>query len=390
MQHRTSLFENSMIWSGAGISIAEILTGTYLAPLGMIEGIIAIVLGHLIGCSLLFLSGVIGGQLRISAMESVKLSFGQLGALLFALLNVLQLAGWTGIMIYDGSLAANGLWKLGQPQWCLLIGSLIILWLVIGVRRLKWLNIIALTALMLLTIWLCYLIFTEPRATSHFGVLSFGQGLELAVSMPLSWLPLISDYTSVAQKPKQASGVSAVTYGIISCWMAIVGLGATILTGTTEIAKIIVGAGIGVGGLVIVLLSTVTTTFMDAYSAGVSAQTLKLKWSSRETAILVTVLGIIGAIILPMNNFSGFLYIIGSVFTPMVAIQIMDRFVFHVDYRNQQFNWPNIYLWLIGLIVYRCLMLIDLPLGNTLPDVLIVMVLVWLTKEKRKSVMKTL
>ncbi|WP_431815309.1 hypothetical protein [Limosilactobacillus portuensis] len=42
MQHKTSLVENGMIWCGAGISIAEILTGTYLAPLGMVKGITAI------------------------------------------------------------------------------------------------------------------------------------------------------------------------------------------------------------------------------------------------------------------------------------------------------------------------------------------------------------
>ena len=65
MQHKTSLVENGMIWCGAGISIAEILTGTYLAPLGMAKGIVAIILGHLIGCGLLFLAGIIGGQLRI-------------------------------------------------------------------------------------------------------------------------------------------------------------------------------------------------------------------------------------------------------------------------------------------------------------------------------------
>ena len=31
---RTSVYENSLIWFGAGVSIAEILTGTYFAPLG--------------------------------------------------------------------------------------------------------------------------------------------------------------------------------------------------------------------------------------------------------------------------------------------------------------------------------------------------------------------
>ena len=34
-EKRTGLFENGLIWFGAGVSIAEILTGTYLAPLGM-------------------------------------------------------------------------------------------------------------------------------------------------------------------------------------------------------------------------------------------------------------------------------------------------------------------------------------------------------------------
>ena len=49
-EKRTSLWENGLIWFGAGVSIAEILTGTYLAPLGFGKGLMAIILGHLIGC----------------------------------------------------------------------------------------------------------------------------------------------------------------------------------------------------------------------------------------------------------------------------------------------------------------------------------------------------
>ena len=53
---KTSVFQNSLIWFGAGVSIAEILTGTYFAPLGMAKGFAAILLGHLIGCTMMFLS----------------------------------------------------------------------------------------------------------------------------------------------------------------------------------------------------------------------------------------------------------------------------------------------------------------------------------------------
>ena len=43
---KTSTFQNSLIWFGAGVSLAEILTGTAFAPLGMGKGIAAIVIGH--------------------------------------------------------------------------------------------------------------------------------------------------------------------------------------------------------------------------------------------------------------------------------------------------------------------------------------------------------
>lgn len=41
-EKRTGLFENGLIWSGAGASIAEILTGTYLAPLGRGKDLLAV------------------------------------------------------------------------------------------------------------------------------------------------------------------------------------------------------------------------------------------------------------------------------------------------------------------------------------------------------------
>ena len=158
-EKRTSLFENGLIWFGAGVSIAEILTGTYLASLGMKKGLAAILLGHLIGCVLLFLAGVIGGKVRKSAMETVKISFGQKGSLFFALLNVIQLVGWTAIMIYDGALAVGGIFAIGRWVWCLVIGALIILWIAVGITDLGWINKVTMAALFILTLVLCKVIF---------------------------------------------------------------------------------------------------------------------------------------------------------------------------------------------------------------------------------------
>ena len=134
---KTGLYANGLVWFGAGVSIAEILTGMALAPLGMEKGIYAILLGHVIGCVLLFLAGVIGGKTGKSSMETVKISFGKYGSIFFAILNVIQLVGWTGIMIYDGALSANGIKDIGVWIWCLVIGGLILIWILIGLPSLE-------------------------------------------------------------------------------------------------------------------------------------------------------------------------------------------------------------------------------------------------------------
>ncbi|MBO4493956.1 MAG: cytosine permease, partial [Ruminococcus sp.] len=83
-QKRTSIYENGLIWFGAGVSIAEIITGTYFAPLGFGKGLLAVITGHIIGCFMLFLAGLIGGRTRKSAMETVKMSFGSKGGIFFS------------------------------------------------------------------------------------------------------------------------------------------------------------------------------------------------------------------------------------------------------------------------------------------------------------------
>lgn len=375
---KTSTFQNGLIWFGAGVSIAEILTGTYFSPLGMGKGILAIVIGHVIGCALFFFAGLIGGRTGLSAMETVKLSFGKKGGLLFALLNVLQLVGWTAIMIYDGALATNGIFETGAWVWCLVIGALILLWILIGITNLGLVNKIAMAALFILTLVLCKVIFFDgtPGDASAFGeAMSFGAAVELAVAMPLSWLPLVSDYTREAQKPLAATVASTLTYGLVSCWMYIIGMGAAIYTGEGDIALIMVKAGLGVAALVILILSTVTTTFLDAWSAGISSESLSKRLSGKWVAVVVTVIGTAAAILFPMDDITDFLYLIGSVFAPMIAVQLADNFILKRSSFGLAFDWVNLAVWLAGFALYRWLMTVDIPVGSTLPDMLLTMAL---------------
>ncbi len=375
MEKKTTVLDNSLIWFGAGVSIAEILTGTYLAPLGFQKGILAIVLGHLIGGVLFYLAGMISGQTGKSAMETVKMTFGSRGGMLFAALNVLQLVGWTAIMIYDGALSAAGIWNTDKNIWCLVIGGLIILWIMVGVTNLGRLNRIAMTALFILSVVLCVVIVRQGGSPAAVESISFGAALELSVSMPLSWLPVVGDYTREAGDAHKSTLASTVVYNLVSCWMFLIGMGAAMLTGTSDIAEIMLKAGLGVAGLLIIVFSTVTTTFLDAFSAGISGESLTKKLSGKSMAIAATVVGIAGAVFYPMDDITGFLYLIGSVFAPMAAVMIGTWFVLKTDSSQKSFDPVNLVIWLVGFVLYRYLMQWDLPIGYTFPDILFTTVL---------------
>ena len=382
----TSVFSNGLIWFGAGVSIAEILTGTYFAPLGFTKGILSILLGHLIGGLMMFAAGMIGAREKKSAMETVRMSFGEKGCLLFAVLNVIQLVGWTAIMIYDGSLAANGIFPIGNAIWAIVIGVLIVIWILIGITNLGKVNTVAMAALFVLSLVLFKIIFFSGAVNTTIvsdEAMSFGAAVELAVAMPLSWLPLISDYTREAEKPVAATLTSVITYSAVSIFMYIIGMGAAIYTGEGDIAVIMVKAGLGIVGLLIIVFSTVTTTFLDAFSAGVSSVSISKKINEKWAGIIVTIVGTIAAIVYPMDDITDFLYLIGSVFAPMIAIQIADYFFLKkANSYDKSVNVKNLLVWLIGFICYRGLMRIETPVGNTLIDMVITILLCLIVNKK--------
>ncbi|GHU49619.1 hydrogenase expression protein [Clostridia bacterium] len=410
-EKKTSVFANTLIWFGAAISIAEILTGVLIAPLGFAKGMAAILIGHLIGGSLMFLAGLIGAKTGKSAMETVKLSFGQRGALLFAALNVLQLLGWTAVMIKSAASAAivsvnetrlylpnavtgNPLWE-STWVWSLIIGALIIVWLLVGIRNLRVINIFVMASLFVLCLVLSLVIFKDVLGLSGLfsrgnfnianpamgaigidgNIISFGAAVEISAAMPLSWLPLLSDYTRLAKKPLAGTGASCITYFVVSCWMYIIGMGAALLTGESDVARIMSAAGLGIAALITIVFSTVTTTFLDAHSAGVSSQSIAVKLREKPMAISTCAAGMALAIFTPISQYENFLYLIGSVFAPMSAILISDYYVLKKNHFQRNVAWVNMLIWIVGFAVYRFMLHLDTPLGNTLPSMLVTLII---------------
>lgn len=368
------------LWFGASVSIAEIMTGGVLAPMGFNAALIGIVIGHLIGGFLLYAGGALGSYMREPSMVCTQMAFGKGGSWLFAILNILQLIGWTAIMIMTGAAAADAIsvkvfGVSANAIWALALGGAIVAWIGLGKAGFSKLNVIAVGLLFGLSIVLGVMVLGEEAiyATAPAtGVLSAGLALELSIIMPLSWLPLIADYTCKARHPKQGAMFSAVGYTIGSIFMYVIGLGAALYSGSADPAQMLMAANLGLFALAIVVLSTVTTTFMDAYSAGVSTLALFPKINSRYVAIVMTLVGLGLALWVPMHQYEHFLYAIGSVFGPLFAIVLADFYLF----KNKAFqdklllNMNAILAWAIGVGLYYIFKALEWSIGAVLPAML--------------------
>ena len=162
-----------------------------------------------------------------------------------------------------------------------------------------------------------------------------------------------------------------------------IGLGASVYTGESDIAKIMLGAGLGLAAVFIIVISTVTTTFLDVYSAGVSFSSITDRPGSKTTAVIACIAGTALAVLTPVEQYENFLFLIGSVFAPMISILITDFFILKKDHFSESISIPNFVIWLSGFLIYRKFMAMETPLGNTLPVMAAVIALAFAADKAR-------
>ena len=215
MDNRTGLFTNAVIWFGVAISVSEIQAGIQIASASPVDSVwVPLILGHIIGGILLFSVGLIGARLRVNAMESIKSTFGNYGSKFFAILNVLQLIAWVAVLNAQGAMALMGLnLEIAFPIICMILAVLVALWVYIGLKRSSKVTTIIMMLLTILLILLSVKLFAvksyQPLPVANASALTFWNIFEISIAMPVSWLPVISDYTKDVKKPVKATAVSA-------------------------------------------------------------------------------------------------------------------------------------------------------------------------------------
>jgi putative hydroxymethylpyrimidine transporter CytX len=397
-----------LLWSGAAVSLAEIWAGGTLVGAGFMAAATAILLGHLIGNTPLALGGVIGSRHGISTMLSVRPSFGVRGAHFAAVLNVIQLIGWTAVMLIVAGNAMSSLVPAADFRvWAVVCGIITTLWALAGHGAWKWLQRISVSLLLILCVVMTYLVVSTADIRSIIHALparenpmGFGLALDLVIAMPISWLPLVSDYSRFAVDTKRAFRGTWIGYFLVGSWMYLLGLVTSLSTGTTTPDAMIITTmgilGLAVPAVLVVVFSTVTTTFLDIYSAAVSSETITSLLRGRRGVLLTGAVGTILALIFPVQNYEGFLLLIGSVFCPLFGVVLLDYFVIRkgrvdTDAINGKgpywytggFNIPAFIAWGAGFGLYHLVGRFFPDIGASIPAMACASLVYWAVMRKR-------
>jgi len=387
-----------LLWAGVAISLAEIWAGGFLAPMGFWPGLWAILLGHLIGNTLMALGGVIGSDHGIMSMVSIRPAFGIRGSNLAAVLNIVQLIGWAAIMLIIGGRAGAALGKpLGgvlatDAFWVVLIGFGTLLWaLWTGKRVWKILQTVSVAALLLVIVLMSWVAFGGTDATAAAGSaapMAFMTGLDLVIAMPISWMPLVADYSRSARSSRSAFWNTWWGYFLISSWMYVLGLQVALFTGGTDPGQSILETmgrlGLAAPALIMVVLSTITSDFPDVYSATCSLLNISQRVSARTVMWLAGFVSILVALVFPMEQYENFLFFIGAMFIPLFGVVLTDYFILRqrklkveeilredgAYWYCRGYNFAAIAAWAVGFCVYEAIALLKLPIGGSLPAML--------------------
>ncbi|HYO61380.1 MAG TPA: cytosine permease [Actinomycetota bacterium] len=382
-------FDLAVLWADLGVGLLVLVTGALLVPgLGFAAAAAAVVLGSVIGVALLALAGAAGADHGITSMVLFRPVLGVRGSWIPSALNAAQLVGWTAVELWAMSYVADLVsrrvfgWS-SRPVWlaiATLVCTALALWGPLGVTRI-WMKKFAAWVVGAICVFVTIaVLMTDGLADALSrpgtgGFPTFGLAIDLVVAMPVSWLPLVADYTRFGRKPRSAFGGTFAGYLLANVWLYLLGallvLGpgaepspAGIATGVLAVAG---GSIAGVLFLAGLLAGETDEAFADVYSGALSLRNIFPALS--RTVATVGIAGVSCALAawLTMERYESFLFLLGSIFVPLFGILVADHFfnrrrrvVVEDLYEEGGAYWYSggvrvtaLWPWLAGFVLYH-------------------------------------
>jgi putative hydroxymethylpyrimidine transporter CytX len=333
-RHRTlGGLDYFILWSSLGVGLLVFSAGSLLSAASFIDAVLAIIVGSAAGSILLALAGKIGSDHGIPSLITMRPALGIRGSYLPAILNIMQLVGWTTFEIMIMARAAEMLAGSVVPYhlWAAIFGALVALLGISGPLNVvrKWIGKFA--------VWIAYgtsaIIIINLVNSADLAALvaspgegmSFFSALDLVIAMPISWLPLVADYNRFAKKSRSALWGTLIGFTMTNILFYFGG----VLLGTFDIIAIVVAIQAMFFGFLMLLLivDEADNAFADVYSAAVSAQDIFSKVSQKHLVVGFTALSAVLAMVVSIQQYEVFLLLIGAVFVPLFGVVLTDYYI---------------------------------------------------------------
>ena len=413
-ERRLGFLDMFVLWANLGVSFLVMVVGMFLVPgLSLGQALLAILVGAVIGNFLLGLIGTIGADTGVPTMVLFRPVLGIRGSYAPTILNLLQLLGWATfeviVMAQAADLLTQRLFGLAGSYlaWTIvftILTTLLALGGPVFVVK-QWMEKFAVWAVLLTLLWLTVAMLATYDLRTLFakpakGDMSFWLAVDLVAVMPISWVPLVADYSRMARSRGAAFWGTGLGYLVSHVWFyalgALLGVSAAVTfdpnAPISPLLAAIAGLTAGWVALVVLLVGETDESFANVYSTAVSAQNMLPTASLRSLILTAGGIVLVLAVTVPLVQYESFLLLIGSVFVPLLGVITADYFLlrkrrYDVEalynrggpywYRGGV-NWVALSIWLLGVGLF--LLIAGLPqlglvglapwLGATLPTYL--------------------
>ena len=408
---RTMGFGNTiMVWLAANMVVTTLLTGTLFVPgIPYVRAILIIVLGTLLGVTVLSLVGCIGTRTGLPTMVLSRGAFGVRGGKVPGVLNLAVLMGWSWVQALLAGIAVNyavesltGFSSI--PLFTIMCQSIVVMLALFGHQGIERVEPFIAVIMIGLAVWVFY------RAFSTFGIGEFvslppdpSVGMtsaitfDVVVATAISWTVLSADFNRNAKT--QLGGIFGTVIGYTASTSIAMSLGVT----AAAYAQLAGGAAqgfdpavlvenFGLPAALVVFLSVMATNTLVVYGMVMSYLDLRPESRFLTSAVVIGLISIVGALWQGiLDRFLDFLLLIGTFFVPVFAIMLADYYLLkRGNYSAEEvlrkrggrywytggFNAPAWVAWVVGVgLALYWTRVSPLSFGATVPVFVLTLVL---------------
>ncbi|MEB7447958.1 purine-cytosine permease family protein [Arthrobacter koreensis] len=410
-----------MIWLAANFVVTTLLTGTLIVPgVSFGSAVWMIILGTLLGAVVLTLIGNIGTRTGLPTMAITRGAFGARGSLVPVAANVVILMGWSWVQAMLAGVTVNYVVEqftgFSSPVLFAVLCQTLVVFLAIlghgGIAKVEpWLAVVIL-AIMVYVFVSAFTTFSPAEfggieVDESLGYTNF-MVLDIVIATAISWTVLSADFNRLARSSRAGIIGSGVGYTISTTLAMVLGataIGYVILSGDAAASfdPTVIVSAFGTPLAIVIFMSVMATNTMVVYGMVTSVVNAQVRWKARflPTSLAVGAIAIAGSTWMALlDQFTGFLVMIGAFFVPVFAIMIVDYYIIRRGSYSRDIlrpsggaywytagvNWAAIAVWVVGAGASYVLTYIwPSPVGATIPAFVLTFVLYFAVSARKRA-----